>query len=275
MKILFLGLFLLAPSAFAKDVTVQVKNFSFNYDDPKGSGSASAFTMSGIESLAGVQVAVEKLDDIFKISVTGAENEEIEFKDAPAFMKDAKHMDIENFNLDLGAKATLSLVEGNFNSPESDLMMKGFSLDCVRDTAQTEVMDQVLSGCMKKMTVRSSDFYSASKKVEETSALSILSNSIQTVIKASSRGETRVKSLKLNAENGSYDLAADVKADISGKVTSEGNMSYDPTTGTLTIKISQVKFSILNVTSKVFDELKKNESDSVKVKKPYVYITVK
>ena len=164
MKAISLGLLLIASTAFAEDVSVQVKNFNFNYDDPKGSGSASTFTMSGVNPLSGVQVAVEKFEDVFKISVTGAQNEEMVLKDAPSFVTEASHMDIENFNLDLGAKATLSMVEGNFNSPESDLMMKGFSLDCARDLTQPEVMDQVIKGCVKKMTVRSSDFSSDSKK---------------------------------------------------------------------------------------------------------------
>ena len=274
MKLLLVGLFLIGPVVYAKNINVQVKNFSFKYDDPKGSGSASAFTLSEIQSLDGVNVAVEKLDEVFKISVSGSENEEMELKDAPSFVKDAKHMDIDNFNLDLGSKASLSMTEGNFNSPESDLMMKGFSLDCARDQAQVDVMDQVLSGCMKKMTVRSSDFISESKKTKHNS-LSIISDSIQNVIKATSRGETRVKSLKLNVADGGYDLAADVKADVSGRVTSEGDMSYNPANGKLTVKISQVKFSILNITSKVFEELKKKQTDKLKVKQPYVYITLK
>jgi hypothetical protein len=181
-------------------------------------------------------------------------------------------MDIANFNLDLSSRASVSMAEGNFNSADSDLMMKGFSLDCNRDLRQVDVMDQILSGCVSKMTLRSIDFSSESKKAEKH-ALALLSDAVQKAV--SVRGETRVKNVKLNVESGGYDLAADVMADISGKVTSGGNLSYDPSKGLLTVKISNVKFSILNITGRVFDELKKQESDRLKVKAPYVYLTVK
>ena len=276
MKNFIVGMLLVASAAHAEDLAVNVKNFSFNYDEPKGSGSATSFTLSGVPSREGVEVAVEKLDDVFKFSVTGAQNEELEFKDAPSFMKEANHMDIDSFNLDLSSTASLSLKTGNFNSPDSDLTMKGFSLLCNRDASQKEVMDQLLVGCMKKMTVRSSDFSSVNKK-DDKHGLLVIAESIQAIVeKSSSRGgTTRVKSLKLNVETGKYDLAADISSGISGGVTSKGTMAYDTVKGEMAIKISEVKFSILNVTGKVFDELKKKQSPKFKVKQPYVYITVK
>ncbi len=275
MKALTLGLIFASTLALADDVKVQVKSFNFQYDNPKGSGSASSFTMSGVPlSLAGVAVEVEKIDEIFKISVSGAENEVIEFKDAPGFIQDADHMDIDGLNLDLSSKASISMGEGNFNSKDSDLMMKGFSLDCNRDIAQKEVMDQLLNGCVSKMTLRSADFSSDSKK-EEKHALALFTEALHNAASKNSRGETRVKNVKLNVEGGKYDLAAEIKADVSGKVTSDGSLSYSPEKGVLTVKISQVKFSILSITGKVFAELKKQQSDRLKVKEPYVYITVK
>jgi len=52
-------------------------------------------------------------------------------------------------------------------------------------------------------------------------------------------------------------------------------VKYEAAAKKITVKVSEVKFSYLDVTSQVFDELKKQESESVKVSKPYIYITIK
>jgi hypothetical protein len=274
MKTMTMALMLMSSSAFAENLNVNIQGFNFNYSDPKGSGSASSFARSGTPSLAGVNVNVEKIEDAFKISVTGSENQEMELKGAPDLIMKAQNIDISNFNLDLSSKASLSMDEGDFNSKDNDLKLKGFSLDCARDQAQAKVMDQLLSGCVQKMTLRSSDFSSTVHNSREAHALALLTDSIEKAI-SQSRGDTRVKSLKLNVAGGKYNLEANVQAEVSGKVTSDGNLSYDAGAGVLTLKISSVKFSILTVTSKVFDALKKKQSAKLKVKEPYVYFTVK
>ena len=88
-------------------------------------------------------------------------------------------------------------------------------------------------------------------------------------------GGVGVSALDLKTNAGKYDLSAEVKAQVSGKVKSNGNMSYDASAGKLTLKISEVKFGFLNITGKVFDELKKQQSETLKVNEPYVYYSLK
>jgi hypothetical protein len=84
-----------------------------------------------------------------------------------------------------------------------------------------------------------------------------------------------MRSLDLRSVNGRFDLSADVRAQVSGRVRGNGTSSYDPASGVLTIRINEVRFSILNVTGQVFDELKKQESDKLKVRRPFVYLSLK
>lgn len=269
MKSLLIGAFLLNTyAAYADSLNVNVKNFNFTYTNPHGDGTATSFSRSQFMNEE-LKVSVDKLDKDFKLSVSGSETQEFEFKDAPSFMTDADTMSVTNFNLNLAEKLNLSLAAGRFNSPESSLKLDGLNLDCSRDSLQTEVMDQLISGCIQKMTFKSSKFQS--QDAGETLAL-ILSD---TISKAVSSSNVTVNSVDLKTNAGKYDLSADVKAQVSGKVKSNGNMAYDPASGKLTLKISEVKFSILNITGKVFEELKKKESDKLKVKEPYVYYTVK
>ena len=84
-----------------------------------------------------------------------------------------------------------------------------------------------------------------------------------------------MSALDLRTQEGRYDLAVDIKAQISGKVKSYGMISYDQSTKVLTMKITEVKFGFFNLTDKVFQELKKNESPKMVVKKPFVYLDLK
>lgn len=273
MKKLFMGLVLVSGFAQAQDLAVNVKNFNFNYQNTRGEGSASSFYVTPRNPENDVKVLVEKLGENFQLTVTGTAVEQYEFKNAPSFMTEAERMSISNFNLSFTNQLTASLTQGRFQSPKDELKLDGLTLDCARVTAHKEVMDQLISGCIQKMNLRSSKFSTSSA---EESLAHIISHSI-----ASAMNEGRaingvgVNSVELKTNAGKYDLSAEVKAQVSGKVKSNGNMSYDAQTGKLTLKISEVKFSFLNITGKVFDELRKQESEKLQVKEPYVYYSIK
>lgn len=276
MKNFMVGLFLMSTAAYAGPLTVSIKDFNFTYTNPQGKGQAASFSRSGELSFAkeAIKVNVEKVGDDFKLSLSGAESQEFTFKDAPSFMTNAETMSVSGFNLNLSDRAAVTLGQGRFHSKEDDLKLDNLSLDCNRDVSQKEAMDQLLSGCIQKLTFKTSKYNSSSI---ESNMVSLVSHSIVMAALEGKgiTGEVGVNNLDLSMTNGSFKLAAEVKAAMSGKVKGEGNMSYDAKTGVLTIKISNVKFGILGITGKVFDELKKNESDKMKVKEPYVYYTVK
>lgn len=244
--------------AHAAPSDLSVKKFNFNYKNPSGEGSAAAFSRSG--SGAGeVKVAVEKIDESLNFRVTGVETHEFELKDAPAFILDAETMKVSNLNLETTSNLEVNLQSGQFNSKENSLKLEGLSLLCDKKASESE-MDQFYQGCIQSLSLKTSRFTSAI--VEEALTNAIAEN-------------VTVQSLDLKIKGGKYTLSTDVKASVSGKVKSNGTVAYDTAKGLLTLKISEVKFSILNITGKVFEELKKSESEKFKVKEPYVYITVK
>ena len=276
MKNLLFSFFLVSSLAHAAPATVSIKDFNFTYKNPYGEGSASSFTRGGFLMKGGqdgISVKLDKIEKDFKISLSGAEYGEFVFKNAPSFMIDAETMAISQFNLSLDTKISLSLGQATFNSKNDSLKLDGLNLNCNRDTAGTEI-DQLVSGCIQSMSLKSSKF---SSSFDESNIVSVLSHSIASATQNDKgiTGAVGVSNVDLGMSGGKFNLTAEVKAQISGKVKASGGMSYDASVGVLTIKISEVKFGILSVKSKVFDELKKNESDKMKVKEPYIYYTVK
>lgn len=272
MKGFALGFLFFMNLAHAEALQITVKNFNFTYTDPRGEGEALSFSRSPAMTSA-VQVSVDKVDKDFLLKVSGAENHEFEFKDAPSFMTDAETMQVKDFNLTLANSASLSLVQGVFNSKDDSLKLEGLTLGCDRNQAQEQIMDQLITGCIQRMSLKTSRF---SSRAEE-GLVGFVTSSVVSALDEG-RGLTAdlgINSLNLSATGGKYELSAEVKAQISGKVKSSGNVSYDSSARKLTLKISEVKFGILNVTGKVFDELKKKESDKLKVSRPYVYYSLK
>lgn len=266
-RTLLIGL-LVTTHALAQDVRVKIEDFSFNYNDPAGSGEATLFQHNQ-KTLEGVQVGVEKIGEAMNFKVTGSENHEFNLEKAPDVVMKAKTMTVDDLDLTYEDSLSFSLIEGEFVG-DDELHLKNFTLNCNKDLTQTAAEDQLIFGCLQKMAVKSQSF---SQSAVEEGMVSAFTEAMKSV--AGSRGDLTIKSLDFKINNGKFELGAEIKAQLSGKAKSHGDMSYDPATGIMTIKISEVKFGILGVTGKVFDELKKNENDRMKVKQPNVYYKIK
>jgi hypothetical protein len=255
--------------AHAEPFNLNVKNFNFTYTDPHGEGSAASFTRSHNVIDDAVNVSVDKVESNFKLSVSGAESQEYELKNAPSFISEAQTMSISGFNLNLAEALNLSLGAGRFNSPDDSLKLDGVALDCSRDLTQAEVADQLISGCIQKLSFKSSKF--SSESIDGPLVFAV-SESVRAAVAAT---DMAINSVDLKVVGGKYTLSADVKASVSGKVKSSGVISYDAAGSKVTLKISEVKFSIFNIRGKVFEALKKKESEKMKVQEPYIYYSLK
>ncbi|HXH75884.1 MAG TPA: hypothetical protein VNJ08_13015 [Bacteriovoracaceae bacterium] len=268
MKRIFVALICLSPFAISAAPMVEIKDFNFNYSDPSGKGVAAEFSYGGLKNTGSVTIEVEKILEDFKLKVYGSVAAEYELKKAPDLLTKAQAIDLKAFNLKFKERLNISLAEASFVSPDEELKLTNFNLDCSRDELMTELKDQVINGCISQMSLKSARF--SSQSFHESDLISALSSSLTNAVGSG----VGIAGLDLKVNAGKYELSAVVKAQISGKAKSHGQVSYDASKKLLTIKITEVKFSVLNVTSKVFDELKKNESEKMKVKQPYVYLTL-
>ncbi len=268
MKIFILHLILFSGFAIADTLKLSVQDFNFTYKDPHGSGSATSFSRNMFQG-SHVDVAVDRIDRDLKFMVTGSESLEFELKNAPAFMIEAETMSVSNLNLSLAEKVILSLGSGRFYSKNDELNLDGLFLDCLRDESSEGIVDQLIKGCIQKMILKNSKFSSQ----DNGGLLGAMKSSISVIV--SGKSDLGINSLEMRTTNGKYNLTAEIKSSISGKVKSNGHTSYDPILGKLTIKVSEIKFGILNITSKVFEELKKKETQRLKIKEPFIYYTIK
>lgn len=260
---------MLTSLAHAQVTNGEIKNFNFSYQAPMGEGTADSFSYQQ-KTDAAQKVHVERLADDFKINLEGVENQEIIFKNPPDIIKNAQTINLTAFNLSLIDRALLSMSSGVFHSPDSDINLKNFNLACDRVGTFQDLLDQVLSGCVQKLNLRVGGFSSLGGEGVEHAIINAIDQRHD-----SFKGSVGIKNLDLKIASGKFQLSAEIKAQISGTATGSGTVKYEAELKKVTVKVSEIKFGFLDLTTQVFDELKKQESQTMKVSRPYIYLTIK
>lgn len=267
MKILLFS-FMMTSMAWGQVSTVNIQNFNFSYSAPRGEGTADTFSYAKNVNQA-QNVQVEKVGDDFNILLEGVENQELVFKDAPDLVRNASDITLRGFNLSLASSLSLTINSGVFESSDKNVDLSNLNLSCNRVNGPVELKDQMINGCIQKMSFRAGAFSTDGEGLEQA-VVKAIDESHNEILSA-----VGIKNLNFKVTNGKFELSADIRAQISGSAKGSGTVKYDAAAKLITVKVSSVKFSILDVTSKVFDELEKNESETFKVKEPYLYITIK
>ena len=276
MKLFFI-LFILSFHALAQVSQVEVKNFNFNFTDPSGEGEAEVFNYQFKNAQTGSQkIQVTKKEDGFHFSLTGVETREFVVNNLPDVVQKASDMNLAALNLNFKESAQLNFANASFRSPDDDLNLRNFSLDCNRKNSSSNFLHNLIVGCIERMALKAGSFNSN----KNTNSVTNFQDHLQGFVKAmDERNETlggvSLKNVELKVTAGKFNLAGEIKAQISGKAIGKGSIQFDPNTSVITAKVSEIKFGILDVTSQVFDELKQQQNATFKVKQPYIYITVK
>lgn len=255
MKRIF-TLSLLLTSSLAWSVSsVKVQNFNFNYVDGTGVGTASAFEIVTNQT----QVFVNRVGADLEFS-SPLLTEPLRWKDAPSFILGSK-VDVKGFNLTLNKDLNANLTSGNFDS-ESKMSIQNVSAQCFRASG-ADVFEEVIAGCLQQGVVKFSSFESRSLDT----FVSLLTDEVETE-------STQVRSLNLNFAKKNFNLTANAKFGVNGTLRAKGSADVDYQNKKAVIRVTEVKFGILNITGKFFTEIEKLDLKGVEVRRPYIYITL-
>lgn len=121
-----------------------------------------------------------------------------------------------------------------------------------------------LENCLQSGALNISSF-----EMDQANSLSFALNAISV-----SATDASFKNLELTLRNGSFELELRATLSVSVTIKGEGKIEYLPAGQDfdLRIKIDKLKASFLNIRDDLFKELKKNESEKLKIQEPYIYI---
>lgn len=256
MKRIFTLSLLLSTSMSWAISSAKVKNFNFNYANGLGEGRATSFDVVKNQS----QVTVTKVGSDLEFSSSLLEENFI-WKDAPVMILDSK-VNVAGFNLDLDKKVIASLTSALFVS-DSKMSLQGLTADCQRKSA-SDVIEEVIAGCLSEGNLKVASFDSQS-----------LNNFVSLISEEVDSQNLTVKSLNLAVKNKAFNLSLSTKIGVNGTIKARGTTDVDYQNKKAVIKVDEVKFGILNITSKFFAEIEKMKNESVEVRRPYIYLTYK
>lgn len=121
-----------------------------------------------------------------------------------------------------------------------------------------------LENCLQNGSINIANF-----QMDQANSLSFALNAISVT-----GTDASFKNLELVLKNGNFNLELKATMSVTVTIKGDGHIEYLPSGGDfdLRVRIDKLKASFLNIKDDLFKELKKNESDTLKVQAPYIYI---
>ncbi len=235
------GILLLTSCETSSIKQFDLSHFHFEYTNPVGQGEIE-LSYGKAHQQDYLKFEVEKLIDGIKIKAPGIN---LHLENVPSALQNADELLVDGLEAHMNKGIIdLSLQDYSSTQQNSTQILKELSLRCAGDGQVVDLMDSVISSCIKKMQL---GLY----RYDNGDNLEILN-------------------AKINIVKGKVYMEGDIYSDLNGRFKLDGSVEHLSSEKKLRFKIDKVKFGILNVTGKFFKELEKQQSDKLQVNRPYV-----
>lgn len=235
-----LGLMLLVTfsmGAFAQIPTINVENFKANYVQPRGEASADTFIFEGEDYGKSFELDIQAGGLILT-----TEYEQFRLDGLPAQVSEWKNLTVNKIDLKTNENSIFlrsDRIEYK-DSKDKEGYVSSIKVDC--ETTSKSVIDSALDMCLNnKMT-----FY-----VPFIGGVSLNNINIW----------TNNNKLNFSLKNGVW-------------IKGNGAVFYEEAKKLIRVRIDKAKTGFINVTGRVFGELKALENDFIKVNRPWVEISL-
>jgi len=250
----------------------QMLNLDANYRSPTGTGRAQIIDFAHFGSYTNANLEVENYNGLLVFNLRD-ENEDKSFElDLSAFgITDAEYIDLDKFNFQNDDNhIQLHFNQVRAKAEDSSTSLSNGFIDCKRERTYDDITDDLLSACLKKSSIKVENLRLYSGKSE---FVSILPTEYGDVDILGSSIKIDYIDIAINGHNFKGKLKGDVSKGV--KVKFEGQTHYFIDKKQIRVKLTKAKAGFINVKKTLFKELKKAQSDTLKVREPYIYIQLK
>jgi len=268
MKKLAMVILMLAPTfSFADFPSIKVSNFTVDYNDPKGTGSAQEFEFPNEyvtvrKKLFNIIISKENDQFIFTYDAN-----EYALENPPAILLDAQNFSWSNLNLN-SFKNKINLTVAGFDYKSNDKLnsVSNLNLDCIENgDEQEDLAKKLLSSCLTQSKIKI-----AKVSIQTNEILNLLvANVIETKVSPSS---TTLKKLLLEIVQHNFNLKLSLKSDITITIKAKGKTWYLQDENKIKVQLNHAKAGFFSVKEKIFSELENDTSGKVTVQRPFIYI---
>lgn len=277
-KLIISVLLLTSSSSFADFEFIQLLNFNGLYKSPEGRASAEKFIVPDFNSKkldqALIDINISQQDNGYLLKYT---DKEYLFENPPTFLQDVDQIKWKDIDLLSKQKRFyLDLPELSSKGTDGSAFFSKLRVECFENDASiTSFSLKLIDGCTTNSTMSFSRIL-FNKTLRPIHILEGLKNTISklTTDKSNSRLNNVMEFTKFSfsSKDNNFKLKLTAKTSRKVKVKMSGLMNFNKTTNILKIKINKAKSGFINIKNIIFKELKKQESETFKVQKPYIYI---
>jgi hypothetical protein len=242
--------------------TGSIKNLTSNYVSPRGNGNAQYINLSEFGEYTDAALEVENYNGLLMFML---DDKNFEIDISMLGVTDADKIDLKAMSFNHNEnEIKLSASSLKANDPDFNASISSPSINCRKSAEYDDVKDQILSACL-------TTGYLSLGRINFQNNKSHFYNLVDEGTLGSS---FKLDYLKLNINRNSF--KGEFKGDVSKgiKVKMEGNTWYNPESNVVKIKIDKAKAGFINIKNTIFKELKNNESDKLRVDKPYIFISL-
>jgi hypothetical protein len=268
-SILFsLSLALAIPTVHSQDI--RMTDFSGNYNSPQGQGNVKQFSLADGPTLRDTDVTIQ-LEETNLLLIVG--EDEFSWNDISGDANELKSANWSNLNLNsLETSFQASAQSLQSLSTDSGLNLNQFNIECSLGAKAPEIhsVDHLLNGCLNRQANLDLNLV----EINDISGESLVSDLMQTLNVGfpSTLSTSKFENISLAINNNDFSAAVTTKVVINATVRMSGKTYYDIEKEQVRIRIDRARAGFLNVLGRLFDELDKIESESVKVERPWVII---
>lgn len=248
MSFLFLTVFLIFP-AFAGLEKIQLKNLDLHYVNPVGTGSVEKLTIGmGLPSKKeNHPVSIYRREDSFEIESSFAQ---FEWLNPITFIHDLSALETEKLNLDIlpsGHKLKAQHLKF-ISSKQNEFSFEDFAVSCRGQSLEKDVFSKLKEDCLNEMEViiRHMDIPSQ-----------FLKTIAEQLPEAPADSDFPANDFFASLAKGNFYSYVRIKFVIPAYLKIWGYSQFEDNGKTIAIRVDEVKYGVLPVTTIVMKELKR------------------
>ena len=259
-KVIIAMAFLGTVGAYADFTSVRVKNFTGSYDQPEGRATATELIIPS-ENKELIEITVQGDESGYHLTFGDSE---YHFENPSSMINDIYTGKWKEVNfVTQGRKLNASIESFSSTVQYSDTVLNSFAAACNEKRSFENYGHQIMDACLSNANFSIGYF-----KTNSTRKILNIFEDLPGV-RAST---TIIQNGKINISNGKFKMEAKIDVGMSAKVKIEGTTEFQDTKNRVAIRIDKAKASFINIKNKIFEELEKSQSDTLKVERPYIYI---
>lgn len=251
---------------------INIQKFQGQYRSPSGDGSASVFQLPAqAEYSKNVSLTIEQNETGYILTTPSSQ---YDWQDVPEILMSVDEVQWNGLNVSGKTQQFMT----NFSAitikrESSDMSLKNFLLDC-RLTAQAheEFIETLLESCLNGQgTARLDEFQKNDKSLMSNQLLRNFLMAV-TPYEIAPLGDTKVEEINLKVSRQAFEASLKTKVVFNTTVKMSGAVFYEQDKSQIRLRLDKAKAGFINVHSQIFEQLEKNQSETLIVQKPWVTI---